>query len=41
MGNQARLRVVLSTLFGPNYPTALEIRALNVYIMERERELKE
>ena len=40
-GSHTRLRVVLDTLFGTNHPTALEMKEVNVEIMERETDTEE
>ena len=39
-GYHARLRVVLTTLFRPDHPTALARKEVNSEIMERETELE-
>ena len=41
IGAHAQLMVVLATLFGPNHPTTLATKEVNVEIMERETELEE
>ena len=40
-GAHARLRVVLFTLLGQDYPTALAMRDINAELLEREEELEE